>query len=148
MIVYVAGSSKEISRVKLWLAHLEKFNQREYEKGAPGIQLAHNWVAVIESRGEANPTTASKEQHAIWAGQDLAGVKECDVFWLLFPEQGNYSDGAMYECGYADHAGKEIVISGLDHKRSIFTARGHSCNTDVQGFNRVVELYFASYLNQ
>jgi hypothetical protein len=113
--IYVAGASKEIDLVESYIAKLRDF----------GHVITEDWCAQIRKVGAANPTDIDREQCAEFAIKDLKGVIDCDVFWMLVPQ--NNSAGCWVEFGYAlalkGRASKvwEIFVSG-DHKRSIFCA--------------------------
>jgi nucleoside 2-deoxyribosyltransferase len=53
------------------------------------------------------------------------------------------SDGAMFEMGYADALGKDIVVSGPNTGRTIFTARGEEFDDDERAFSFIVDRYFS-----
>ncbi len=140
MFIYIAGSSSDMTRIRRWMATLQEFNAGELAvAAAPGIELTHDWVAVIEKRGEANPV-ATFHERASWAGDDLSGVREADLLWVLMPP--GQSDGCFWEAGYADALGKEVVISGVNHERTIFTARGCCFEHDESAWDYIVDRYF------
>ncbi len=111
--VYVAASSNQLERAGAVMDALE----------ARGYEIAHDWVKIIIERGAANPTDASEAQCALWAAEDLIGVRSADVLFLLMPAEGGL--GAFWETGYAQALGKPLVISGA-YERTIFSA-GHAC---------------------
>ncbi len=118
MKIYVAASSKELERAKAAMAAVE----------ALGHTISHDWVKCVEEEGEANPVSATHTQRANWAEDDLAGVQEADVLWLLMPEDAGF--GAGVEFGYAlSKPWKRIVVSGA-FERSIFPALANACYTD------------------
>lgn len=139
--LYIGGSSSDLARIRRWMAEVQKFTASETAIAmAPGIELTHNWIASIEKVGAPNPRAASPLDRAAWAAEDLEGVREADLLWILMPP--GMSDGAMWEAGYADALGMDIFISGPDTERSIFTARARCFETDEQAFNCLVDTYY------
>jgi hypothetical protein len=115
MRIYVAASSKELGRAKWAMDAVRKL----------GHDITHDWVQCVEEEGEANPASASYTQRANWAEDDLCGVQEADVLWLLMPESEGF--GAAVELGYAlSKPYKRVVVSGC-HERTIFTALANAC---------------------
>jgi hypothetical protein len=123
--VYVAGSSAELDRVKTAMDRLRK----------AGITVSHDWVACINEVGSANPAGATDADRAQWAWEDLRGVKNADILWVLWPETP--SAGACVELGYAIRGGQRIIISG-NHKTSIFTTSGECYDTDYEALAEVL----------
>jgi nucleoside 2-deoxyribosyltransferase len=116
--VYVAGSSLQIERVKAAQRALEE----------RGHVVSHDWSSLIEEHG-ANPLDASDKQITQWASDDLHGVYNADVVWLLMPSDGGF--GAAVALGYALAHSKPVVISGA-YARSIFTIFGTCYDRDDQ----------------
>jgi nucleoside 2-deoxyribosyltransferase len=108
--IYVAASSDQLERAKAAIEALQ----------ANGHVVTHDWTIAVEEHGTANPRDATVEQRAAWATDDLTGVHDADILWLLMPGQGGF--GAAVELGYALAHGRPIVVSGGDPMRSIFTA--------------------------
>lgn len=106
--VYVAGGSHEIARCEDAIQALRDL----------GHTVVHDWPRMVREVGSANPRDATDDMRQAWAEQDLDGVAEADVLWLLMPEREGF--GAAVELGYAIAGGADIVISG-PHQRSIFT---------------------------
>lgn len=141
MLIYIAGSSSDLDRVRKWMATVQEFSAGEMTvAAAPGIELTHNWVASIERAGGANPVNVSFHERASWAADDLIGVREADLLWVLMPP--GISDGAMWEAGYANALGKELIISGPNTERTIFTARACCFETDEAAWDYIVDFYF------
>jgi hypothetical protein len=117
MRIYVAASSKELDRAK-WAIN---------ELRALGHTVTHDWPAEVEKVGSANPTDATIDEAASWSIEDLDGVDDAEVLWLLVPEADGF--GAGVELGYAiclrdrtfDAPPIHIVCSG-PYLRSIFTS--------------------------
>jgi hypothetical protein len=87
--VYVAGSSLQLERVKAAMTALR----------TAGHTVTHDWVAAVEAAGSAHPVDATEDQKTAWARDDLRGIVEAEVFWLLMPSQMSF--GATFELGYA-----------------------------------------------
>lgn len=134
MYIYIAGSSKEIDRAKAAARALEK----EFPKNE--VVITHRWWNVIDKRGAANPADAEFHERMIWAHDDLRGVEDADVVWLLMPPPESETIGAYWEAGYADALGIDLVISGPMLERTIFTARGACYNTDEGALDYIVDL--------
>jgi nucleoside 2-deoxyribosyltransferase len=100
--IYVAGSSKEIERARVWMAMLRE----------AGWNVTSTWPEVIgdEGKGEANPKDASWEQWRHWAETDRDQVSDAHVLWLLSPREK--SEGAFWEMGFAHGLRRHVVISG------------------------------------
>jgi nucleoside 2-deoxyribosyltransferase len=107
--VYVAGSSGQIERAKSAIAALRE----------RGHIVTHDWPVLVERVGSANPPDASSADRTDWATDDLKGVHDADVFWLLMPSTDGF--GAAVELGYALAHGRPVVVSGGTPSRSIFT---------------------------
>lgn len=108
VLVYVAGSSKEIDRVQV-------AQQAVVDAGA---SISFDWTAVVVANMRAGITDemlppAIKRRHA---RADLGGIERADVFWLLLPETP--SIGAWVELGSALAAAK-------GHGRPVVVASGH-----------------------
>jgi nucleoside 2-deoxyribosyltransferase len=119
--VYVAASSKQMDRASQAMAQLR----------AAGHEVVHDWPAIIEARGVANPLDATQDERWDWAIDDLQGVKRADVLWLLVPNEEGA--GAFVELGYALALGKPVIASGV-YLRSIFTAMAACYDRDDQAF--------------
>ncbi len=123
--VYVAGSSAQLERVKSAMAALREI----------GHTVTHAWPELVEEVGEANPLDATDAARRMWAADDLRGVYDADVLWLLMPSEGGF--GAAVELGYALAHGIPVVVSGGDVKRSIFTVFGTCYDRDDQALDAV-----------
>lgn len=138
MVIYLAASSAEMDRVRAVVAMVEEYNKTA--KPAAKIELAARWWDVISARGDANPVDAPFHERLKYANDDLDGVRQAEVLWLLFPGIGRNSIGCFWEAGVADERGTEIVISGPGQERSIFTARGSSYAEDASAFEYLASL--------
>lgn len=127
MRVYVAGSSRQLGRVRAAMERLK----------AAGHTVVHDWPTIIEAQGEANPADATQDERWDWAIDDLAGVKAADCLWFLVPaEEGA---GAFVELGYALAIGKPVICSGT-YQRSIFTSMAVCYDRDDQAFDTEFEV--------
>ncbi len=121
--VYVAGSSREIVRVRrvhTWL--------REH-----GHTVTHDWTREVEA---AIASGVSEEAMGdidalthVW--RDLDAVRAADVLWLLSPQEP--TRGAWVELGFATGIGKPIVVTGPGCRQSIFTRLGVIYHEDAAG---------------
>lgn len=140
MKIYVAASSQEIERARQVTQWLHEFSTR-LEPGEELI-LTHDWVQIIDERGDANPVDAGFTERYQYAMADLVGVRNADVLWLLLPDAEKHSVGCYWEAGYADALGKDIIISGGEPLRSIFTTRGKYHDRDFAAFEAVKDAVF------
>ena len=119
MKVYLAAASDEIELAEVWRDKLK----------AAGHTITYDWMALVREKGGGNPRTASHEDRASWARNDLVGAATSHVFWLLLPT-GAPSAGSWFEFGFVYaliiRGGvirpESIIVSGADMNRSIFTA--------------------------
>ncbi len=117
--VYVAGSSRELDRVRLAMDKLR----------FAGVAITHDWTDSVLEVGSANPEGATQADRAQWAWEDLRGVKDADILWVLWPDY--VSAGACVELGYAFALNKRVIISGGSPGQSIFTSLGEYYDTDA-----------------
>lgn len=82
---------------------------------AAGIEITHDWTIGEDTSDPHDELECMKH-----ATDDLRGVFDCDLFWLLVPEVGGA--GCWVEFGYALALERPTIVSG-PAKRSIFTAR-------------------------
>jgi hypothetical protein len=125
--VYVAGSCKEIPRVRLAQDYLRE----------RGVTITHDWtVDVTEAGGESNPAEATDRQKRTWANRDLTAIDEADA--CLFLGTQKPSPGMHVELGYAIGSCNVLVWAG--HQPSIFN---HLCHfvflDDLDACDRVLE---------
>ncbi len=103
MKIYVAGASKEPERVR---AAMDACRSR-------GWTITCDWLAEIERVGAANEGL-THGQRIEASEQDLGGIDDCEVFWLLAPAHGV---GAWAELGYAlapEYDTDEAALRALD----------------------------------
>lgn len=130
MRIYVAGSSKELERVKACSAELE----------IAGHEVVSTWWRDVEVEGCGNPTLLEKRIH--FAQKDLSEIDRCGVLWLLVPVEGVSSHGAFLEYGYALAKSKILISSGAQC-RSIFLSLRLEFSTD----HEVLVTYFGKERN-
>lgn len=135
--LYLAGSSNEMDRVKQIAAEINSLDKSLAEHGDRLI-ITHKWWDVIEDRGEANPA-ATAHARRNWAVQDIQGVKDADLFWMLWPHEPTGSGGCFWEAGYADSLDTEMITSGPT-ERSIFAARTAEFMTDAGAFEYLTDI--------
>jgi hypothetical protein len=104
MRIYIAGSSKEVERVKHW----------QGQARLRGHQITHDWTGDVIANPNDSALTPEHMRRA--ASEDFAGVYRCSVFWLLAPEVK--SEGAFFELGVAycrafiTGANPDVIVSG------------------------------------
>lgn len=133
---YLAASSADISRAKLWRDKLV----------ANGVNVVSTWIETVEQVGNANPRNATTAQRHGWSLDDLVQIDKAYVFWFLVPPMTSPTRGAWLEFGYAinrfwfvsDKMTKPVCIASGDTKQSIFCALATEFETDEQAFEHVV----------
>lgn len=125
--VYLAASSADLERVKLW-------RQRLREAGAEPLST---WIENVERVGDANPRAAAHADRARWSLKNLSELAASDVVWLLAPPAGLQTRGGWFELGFAYCAAKPMVVSG-DTAQSVYSSLGHEYESDEQGFQAVL----------
>lgn len=132
--VYVAGSSKEIDRVRAVMAALIE----------GGCEIAYDWTqSVDEARiaGFSNNSDADVpfEVRRKCADDDIAAVKRSNAV-LFLGSNANNSRGAHVELGVG--IGREKIVVAVNGKHTIFTdATGvYHTETDAEGIMHVLWL--------
>jgi hypothetical protein len=113
--VYVAGSSGEMIRA----AHAI-----EFVKSTQGLHLTFDWVEAIRTRGAPGRSSSyigrkDDPEMRLNAEADFVGVRQAEVFWLLWPS--TVSTGAWAEFGMALMAkrilgGRQVFVSRPLHR--------------------------------
>lgn len=138
--IYLAGSSQELARALRCADMLDTMVSGM--KGHGKLEITNRWWDTIIKRGDANPVDAAYHERLKYANDDLQGVKDADILWLLYPTPGLRSVGCFWEAGYADALGVEVLISGPGQESSIFTTRGASFATDEGALEYLQEIAF------
>jgi hypothetical protein len=121
-----------------------------------GFSITHDWTTPREERearkaqgitADAHLSQQERRQHAL---EDLRGVEEADVFWLLAPE-GKEGCGSWVELGYALALARQtysrfVIVSGGNFKRTIFTEMARVFATDEEAFRFIVSNFVVSKL--
>lgn len=107
--VYVAGSSREIPRVRAAMDALRD----------AGLVVIGDWTRAVESFGSGGDALTD-EQRANCANDDLDAIDDARAILVLWPETP--SAGAYIELGYA--LGR--VRSNLDDRPAVFIVGGNS----------------------
>jgi len=110
--VYVAGASAEIGRARGVIAALR----------ARGLEIVHDWPAVIDAHGGRANTGLTDDERAAAAHECWAAACNCDVLLLLVPHATTV--GAWVELGAALTTSALTIASGAtdDMRGTIFTA--------------------------
>lgn len=138
--IYIAGSSQELARA---LEVSDKVDAMAASfKGHGQLEITNRWWQTVLDRGCANPVEAPFHERMKYASDDLLGVREADILWLLYPTPGLRSVGCFWEAGFADALGIEVIISGPGQESSIFTTRGASFATDDAALAYLEQLTF------
>jgi len=122
--LYVAGASKEIDMIEMYIKQLEESH----------INITHNWCKVIRSKVDR---VLSNEELIECALEDLRGVDVADGLWLMIP--GSTSIGCYVELGYAIAIKRQIIISGKIFPNNIFCMdkRFHRFETHKQALDYI-----------
>ena len=110
MKIYVCGGSSELDAVKERMRQLREM----------GHEITHDWTATVSAVGDANPRTATHKQRVRWSGEDLLGVEEASIVWVMLPTKPSF--GCAFEMGFAVGTGHAVIVSG-DWRASIFSSQ-------------------------
>lgn len=127
--VYVAGSSKELERCSNWIEQLQQ----------EGIEVTYNWVPAV-TRELSGEEVYRDFQLRSFARNDLRGVDEANLVWLLAPTT-SHTRGAWVEMGYALALGRRIVVSPPVSTSGMIFARLQGvveCDTDELAYQWVL----------
>jgi hypothetical protein len=108
--IYVCGGSSELDLVAGYMRKLRD----------AGHEITKDWVATIRATGDANPRTATHKQRLRWSGDDLAGIEDARLVWVILPVKTSF--GCAFEAGYAIGHGYVVIMSG-DWRRTIFSSQ-------------------------
>jgi nucleoside 2-deoxyribosyltransferase len=130
--IYVAGASAEVEPIGEYINKLRK----------EGLRITHDWtreVKLAKAAGRSDQDFDVEERQKL-ADNDIRGVENCDIFWLIVP---NNSIGAWVEYGYALSLRKLIIVSG-NFNRTIFLEKVSEFSkftSHDNAFKHIVELY-------
>lgn len=99
MKIYVAGSSKDIDRCEAMVAACR----------AMGLEITVDWVAVMRASPPDSACDATYLETC--ARNDIRGVKEADVVWVVGPSVSKPSTGCWGELTAALALGKPVLYS-------------------------------------
>lgn len=105
MLFYVAGSSREIPRVR----------EAQRRLRAAGHEITHDWTVAVEqfgSDGAGQERVLSDAELARYAADDLRAIDRAHCVLVLWPTTP--SVGVFVELGYAIKSGARVVVSGGD----------------------------------
>lgn len=105
MRVYVAGSSKEIPRVRAIMTALR----------LAGHVITHDWTPLVErfgSDGAAQERALTPADLAKCAAADIHAIDDAERVVMLWPR--TKSEGAYVELGIAIGIGRPVTVSGGD----------------------------------
>jgi len=129
--VYVAGSSKELSRCRGFIAEVE----------ALGYSITENWVAEVDANQGVANTGLTPEIRERAAKACARGVDNADIVIVLVPSKDAPSIGCWVELGIAltlsQSEAKEIIYVG-SVERSVFSALvSRVLDTDAEALNHL-----------
>ena len=114
--IYVSGASREVERVRGWVAALTR---------SALFEFVDPWWAGAEQWSGRDQLTPRSEQARIAARHQRA-IRESHILWVLWPQTHSY--GAHVELGYAlacvDLLGTlapVVCVTGLGCNNSVFT---------------------------
>ncbi len=126
--VYLAGASRELDRIRPFVSVLDRSGI---------VQLTYRWWEAVEKHGVGRDHELTRDQAAGHALNDLDGVRSCQLFWVLWPE--NHSVGAPLEFGFAMASGIPTIVTGKNVKACIFTALAtYRDDSDALGMHEVM----------
>lgn len=112
--VYIAGSSKEIPRVRKWIAAMR----------AAGYEITCDWTDDVEAAMKLGRPPTDDEARPL-AIMDMNGVLNASILWMLRPERvETESRGAHTEIGIAIGWNEAIKRFGVDEERLTMIASG------------------------
>lgn len=124
--VYVAGSSKDLKRVKAFIAKCKR----------NGAAITYDWTVPVAELG-SNPEDYWTRSTA--SSDCRVGVQKADVVIALPPEKG-HSLGLMYELGYAQALHKTVYyVHSLMADDTVFFADVEECPTDNEAYAALVD---------
>jgi len=109
--VYIAGSSKEISRVRKWIAALR----------AAGYEITCDWTIDVEAAQKLGRLPTDEEAIPL-AIMDMNGVLNATILWMLRPD--TESTGVHSEIGIALGWNEAIKRFGVGEERLVTIASG------------------------
>jgi hypothetical protein len=110
MKIYIAGGSSEMDLVGIQMGLVR----------AMGHTITYDWVSTIISVGAANPRDATHRQRMRWCDEDLRGIENAHMVWIILPAKTSF--GCAFEAGFACGNGQKFIVSG-DWRASIFSSR-------------------------
>lgn len=124
--VYLAGPSAELPRVLRFVEALE---------ATPGVAITYAWWKDVQAQPSSDGSLPRAEQ-VRRARADLAGVRDADVVWLLWPETSSL--GVPVEFGYALGLSEaSIIVSGQRARECIFTSLRERFTDDLLALDEV-----------
>lgn len=106
--VYVATAFTQVELARTWMDALRQH----------GITISHDW-SEFEKENKQGELNQPLEDQYKFSRNDLQGVADADIVWLLSPAAGG--TGCWVEYGYALALGKPVIVSGS--RRSIFVTQ-------------------------
>lgn len=109
MKIYIASASA--------MPHLELVEG--YMRGVEraGHTITYDWTRAVRRAGSGSPDDSNTRLEGVL--NDLAGVRDADLVWLIAPPIESRSTGAWVELGYALACAVPVITSG-DARRCIF----------------------------
>lgn len=131
--IYVAGSSRELERVRAAQRMAERL----------GCVITHDWTRDVEVNREAGIADADlpKQERMRHAWIDMMAIDSADIVWVLAPE--TQSTGCWVELGVALVWPEErlaLIVSGPGSRRSIFASFAEEYASDLVALLRIREL--------
>lgn len=128
MIVYIAGSSKELDRARKYMRAVRE---------SDGLELALDWTVEIEANRSANVGLGFGTRRAA-AGADLEAIKFADVVWLLVPK--TRTSGAWVEMGFTLANRIALICSGKTTQSIFCSLADHEFQTDHRALTHLRQL--------
>jgi hypothetical protein len=126
VIVYLAGSSRDLTRVRLMANRITD----------AGMAIAHHW---FDSTTLGHDAALTREQQEAIAGECRHAISAADVFWLLVPGHALPPSSSLIEFGYAEAAAvPTIVTGGAANALALLAMADYRDSSDECGFAELV----------
>lgn len=128
MLIYLAGPSAELERVKSAARDLEE----------AGHTITQRWwerVEAMRAAGHTSDATVPDAYMSDSAALNREGIEEADLVVALCMRDGGISSGTAYEIGHADCRAEVLLVGD---------PRGHVAAYDPGVVGRVPDMYAAT----
>jgi hypothetical protein len=130
--LYLAGSSRELTRVLKYVEKLERSGV---------VSLVGPWWEAVQAHGVGRDAELTRQHQHDHACEDLEGVRSARLFWALFPD--GHSHECLFEMGFAvaDKSSRRLIVSGANVANCRFTTMSDFCTvSDDEAFETVLRM--------